>query len=209
MVLLHSNYFFSLRTCCQCLAIILGMNEKQLNALLSNKISKDESIKFAVQNELISSKTEKEPTTETHLLQSTNDFITRSFLSKQLTLVGDLFLPIYDPTKTKQTNIIEVESTKNNLRRISLGIAAKKAVCLVGAVGSGKSCLVEHLAAKTGRVLGDSFVKVQLGDQTDSKMLLGNYRCTDVPGEFVWQAGVLTQVMKLFLCEFQVLYVLF
>jgi hypothetical protein len=25
-------------------------------------------------------------------------------------------------------------------------------------------------------------------------MLLGSYRCTDVPGEFVWQPGVLTQV---------------
>jgi len=37
-------------------------------------------------------------------------------------------------------------------------------------------------------------MKVQLGDQTDSKMLLGSYRCTDVPGEFVWQPGVLTQV---------------
>jgi midasin (ATPase involved in ribosome maturation) len=39
-------------------------------------------------------------------------------------------------------------------------------------------------------------VKVQLGDQTDSRMLLGSYRCTDVPGEFVWQPGVLTQVRK-------------
>lgn len=40
----------------------------------------------------------------------------------------------------------------------------------------------------------NGFLRIQLGDQTDSKMLLGQYRCTDVPGEFVWQAGVLTQV---------------
>jgi len=38
------------------------------------------------------------------------------------------------------------------------------------------------------------FLRIQLGDQTDSKMLLGQYRCTDVPGEFVWLPGVLTQV---------------
>ncbi|XP_033252736.1 midasin-like [Drosophila miranda] len=37
------------------------------------------------------------------------------------------------------------------------------------------------------------FLRIQLGDQTDSKMLLGQYRCTDVPGEFVWLPGVLTQ----------------
>lgn len=43
----------------------------------------------------------------------------------------------------------------------------------------------------------NGFLRIQLGDQTDSKMLLGQYRCTDVPGEFVWQAGVLTQVIIL------------
>jgi hypothetical protein len=37
-------------------------------------------------------------------------------------------------------------------------------------------------------------LKVQLGDQTDAKVLLGTYHSTDVPGEFVWTAGVLTQV---------------
>lgn len=41
----------------------------------------------------------------------------------------------------------------------------------------------------------NGFVRIQLGDQTDSKVLLGQYRCTDVPGEFVWQAGILTQAV--------------
>jgi len=39
------------------------------------------------------------------------------------------------------------------------------------------------------------FLRIQLGDQTDSKVLLGQYRCTDIPGEFVWQPGVLTQAV--------------
>ncbi|XP_068146092.1 LOW QUALITY PROTEIN: midasin [Drosophila tropicalis] len=41
----------------------------------------------------------------------------------------------------------------------------------------------------------NGFLRIQLGDQTDSKMLLGQYRCTDVPGEFVWLPGVLTQAV--------------
>lgn len=41
----------------------------------------------------------------------------------------------------------------------------------------------------------NGFLRIQLGDQTDSKMLLGQYHCTDVPGEFVWQPGVLTQAV--------------
>ena len=41
----------------------------------------------------------------------------------------------------------------------------------------------------------NGFLRIQLGDQTDSKVLLGQYRCTDVPGEFLWQPGVLTQAV--------------
>lgn len=50
--------------------------------------------------------------------------------------------------------------------------------------------------AKLGSKNG--FLRIQLGDQTDSKMLLGQYRCTDVPGEFIWQPGVLTQVRRFY-----------
>lgn len=55
-------------------------------------------------------------------------------------------------------------------------------------------CLFNATPCCLGRNSAPHFMKVQLGDQTDSKMLLGSYRCTDVPGEFVWQPGVLTQV---------------
>ena len=35
-------------------------------------------------------------------------------------------------------------------------------------------------------------LKIHLGDQTDSKLLLGTYLTTNVPGNFKWQPGVLT-----------------
>ncbi|XP_044727018.1 midasin-like, partial [Chrysoperla carnea] len=97
--------------------------------------------------------------------------------------------------KNFKSTLIEVESTKRNLKKIALAIAANKAICLSGPVGSGKTALVEHISAVTGRIVGDNLIKVQLGDQTDSKMLLGTYRCTDIPGEFIWQPGVLTQAI--------------
>lgn len=40
----------------------------------------------------------------------------------------------------------------------------------------------------------EKLLTVQLGDETDSKMMLGSYHCTDIPGEFVWQPGALTKV---------------
>lgn len=52
---------------------------------------------------------------------------------------------------------------------------------------------IQHSVRKNAPKNG--FLRIQLGDQTDSKVLLGQYRCTDVPGEFLWQAGVLTQAV--------------
>uniref|UniRef100_A0A1I8PDS0 Midasin n=1 Tax=Stomoxys calcitrans TaxID=35570 RepID=A0A1I8PDS0_STOCA len=50
-------------------------------------------------------------------------------------------------------------------------------------------------AAQQQMMAQNGFVRVQLGDQTDCKTLLGQYHCTDVPGEFVWLPGVLTQAV--------------
>ena len=58
--------------------------------------------------------------------------------------------------------------------------------------GCGKSALVDALAGATGN--GRDLVRMQLDDQVDAKSLLGAYVCTAVPGEFVWQPGLLTQV---------------
>nr|XP_048276589.1 midasin isoform X1 [Myodes glareolus] len=90
-------------------------------------------------------------------------------------------------------SFVLVESVCKNLQTLAVAVASQNAVLLEGPIGSGKTALVEHLAALTGRRKPPQLLKVQLGDQTDSKMLLGMYRCTDVPGEFVWQPGTLTQ----------------
>lgn len=107
---------------------------------------------------------------------------------------GGINVPIYNKNTKPQVKLVEVDSTKNNLRKLAIGVMSKKPINLLGPVGCGKSLMVEYMADKVGRVLGEDFIKIQLGDQTDSKMLLGTYRCTDIPGEFVWQPGVLTQV---------------
>ena len=102
-------------------------------------------------------------------------------------------------------------------------MAAGKPVCLCGPVGCGKTALVQHLSLITGKhinhiesmhviqyspallfyflnslghTLKNRFYQVQLGEEMDSKLLLGTYKCTDIPGEFIWQAGVLTKVEK-------------
>lgn len=174
------------------------MNEKQLQTLLRTKMNENVSSKYAIDYELKSSGScvstfEEIPISEIaeDLEQNVLKFAPKS---DHIVSLSGICLPVCDAKNVGNPNIVMVDSTKNNLRRIALGLASNQAVCLVGSVGSGKTCLVEYLASRTGRLLGDKFIKLQLGDQTDSKMLLGTYRCADIPGEFVWQPGVLTQV---------------
>ncbi|PIK60822.1 putative midasin [Apostichopus japonicus] len=92
--------------------------------------------------------------------------------------------------------IIPVQSTKTSLQNLALAIVSGSPVLLEGPVGSGKTSYVEHIANLTGRGNPCDLIKVQLGDQTDSKALVGTYRCTEIPGEFVWQPGPLTQAVQ-------------
>ena len=64
---------------------------------------------------------------------------------------------------------------------------------LEGASGAGKSTLIHELARLTGNT---DLIELHLDDSMDSKSLLGTYVCTDVPGEFRWQPGPLTQAVK-------------
>lgn len=63
-----------------------------------------------------------------------------------------------------------VDSTCRNLRRLALAVASQKPVLLEGPIGCGKTALVEFLAAVTGHAKTTEILKVQLGDQTDSKV---------------------------------------
>ncbi|CAK6975580.1 Hypothetical predicted protein [Scomber scombrus] len=120
-------------------------------------------------------------------------------LSHNVVAVCGVVLPRIVPRQTEQVNqkdLVLVDSTCRNLRRLALAVASQKPVLLEGPIGCGKTALVEFMAAVTGHTKATEILKVQLGDQTDSKMLLGMYRCTDIPGKFVWQPGTLTQAVS-------------
>ncbi|KAG0307077.1 AAA ATPase midasin [Dissophora globulifera] len=90
-------------------------------------------------------------------------------------------------------NLVLTETTKHNLHSIGLALSIGAPVMLEGVTGAGKTALVEEVARVTGR---DDLVKIHLGDQTDSKVLLGTYVSTSKPGSFKWQAGVLTTAVR-------------
>lgn len=66
--------------------------------------------------------------------------------------------------------LVPVPSMMANLRSLTLAVAAGSPVLLQGPVGCGKTSLVQHLAQRVGRNRAPEFMKIQLGDQTDSKV---------------------------------------
>ena len=76
--------------------------------------------------------------------------------------------------------LVAVASSERNLQSVALAVAGASPVLLQGPVGSGKTALVEHLAYLTGRTSSE-LVKIQLGDQTDSKVgLFVIFKCISV-----------------------------
>ncbi|XP_043927744.1 midasin [Protopterus annectens] len=120
------------------------------------------------------------------------DQIVSSDLSAGVVAVCGVLLPRLSLPDDQSNRLVLVESTCQVLQQLAMAVASQKAILLEGPIGCGKTALIEYLAARTSRVKPPHILKVQLGDQTDSKMLLGMYRCTDIPGQFVWQPGTLT-----------------
>lgn len=79
------------------------------------------------------------------------------------------------PNRVNEMEVVLVDSTCRNLRRLALAVASQMPVLLEGPIGCGKTALVEFMAAVTGHTKATEILKVQLGDQTDSKVSVNPY----------------------------------
>ena len=93
------------------------------------------------------------------------------------------------------SQLVETASTASNLRSLALALCLNAPVLLEGPTGCGKTALIYQLASLAGRTLDHAPLSIQMGDQTDSKALLGSYVCTDQPGQFRYQTGPLAQAV--------------
>uniref|UniRef100_A0A8C0ELF2 Midasin n=1 Tax=Bubo bubo TaxID=30461 RepID=A0A8C0ELF2_BUBBB len=207
-----------------CLALVTCMNDEHKLSFLKKIFNPEELIHFRlklleesqlqnVEQALVLANPDSSLWQKEKELQYTQGHIVSGDLSANVVAVCGIVLPRLQLVSEEQvcnrrsnsnfmfeqenntSRFVLVESAFTNLQNLAIAVAYQSPVLLEGPIGCGKTSLIEYLAAVTGRANPPHILKVQLGDQTDSKTLLGMYRCTDVPGEFVWQPGTLTQAV--------------
>uniref|UniRef100_A0A3P8RPW4 Midasin n=1 Tax=Amphiprion percula TaxID=161767 RepID=A0A3P8RPW4_AMPPE len=192
-----------------CLALVSHMTDNQKtiflrkvltsDEILHMKIALEETQQLEVEKALVLANQGSVMWRQEKANKFTRGQVVSEDLSSNVVAVCGVVLRRTAPRQPQQVNpkdLVLVDSTCRNLRRLALAVASQKPVLLEGPIGCGKTALVEFMAAVTGHIKATEILKVQLGDQTDSKMLLGMYRCTDIPGKFVWQPGTLTQAVS-------------
>ncbi|XVF27001.1 hypothetical protein REPUB_Repub14bG0069100 [Reevesia pubescens] len=89
-------------------------------------------------------------------------------------------------------NYVLTKSVKKHLRNLSRAVFIKRyPVLLQGPTSSGKTSLVQYLAAITGH----EFVRINNHEHTDLQEYLGTY-ITDAHGKLVFQEGVLVKAVR-------------
>ncbi|XP_077408316.1 midasin isoform X2 [Vanacampus margaritifer] len=190
-----------------CLALVTRMTDHQKNIFLSKVLTSDEILQMKIR----AFEEAQQTTVEKALVlanqgsslwhkenKCTQGQLISEDLSQNAVAIGGVMLSRTAEKQIEQVNerdMVLVDSTCLNLKRLALAVASQKPVLLEGPIGCGKTALVEFMASVTGHTKS-TILKVQLGDQTDSKLLLGMYRCTDIPGKFIWQPGTLTQAVS-------------
>ncbi|XP_048793738.1 midasin isoform X1 [Lagopus muta] len=194
-----------------CLALVTCMNDEHKLSFMKKIFSPEELTHFRlklleesqvqnVEQALVLANPDSSFWQKEKEVQYKQGHIVSSDLSANVVAVCGIVLPRLKLVSEEQwenttSHFVLVESACTNLQNLAIAVAFQSPVLLEGPIGCGKTTLIEYLAAVTGRTKPPHILKVQLGDQTDSKTLLGMYRCTDVPGEFVWQPGTLTQAV--------------
>ena len=192
----------------KCYQILFSLSDNQFQTLFGNEFSAEELTRLRIKYlDLFSPPI---PTVQIkdclQYEQFSNDldhyFDDKDF-SEEIVSVYGVLINKYKSCDSIETNpfsdenkIVLVPTTQSNIRSLALAVSYGKPVLIEGPVGCGKTLIIEYMSSLTGRYKAPHLMKVQMGDQIDTKILIGSHICTDIPGEFIWKAGPLTQAMK-------------
>ena len=103
----------------------------------------------------------------------------------------------------KRHSLILTPTTSRNLSLLGAAMCTyphPPPILVCGPPGSGKSSIVRELAhyccASSSSTSADDLLELHVDEETDSKTLIGSHTTTDIPGEFTWRPGALTQAVR-------------
>ncbi|KAK9375024.1 uncharacterized protein V1513DRAFT_425144 [Lipomyces chichibuensis] len=106
-----------------------------------------------------------------------------------------VLVPRHKPLSTSVSPLIYTCATINNVRSLAMVLRTASPLLITGPPGSGKSFLIDNLLSILSRTSND-IVKLHLGEQTDTKLLVGSYATGETPGSFMWKQGILASAVK-------------
>ncbi|XP_042401089.1 midasin-like [Zingiber officinale] len=87
---------------------------------------------------------------------------------------------------------VMTSTIRRSFEMILMAVGQRWPILLHGPAGSGKTAIINMLA----EISGNQVLFIHMADEMDSKMLIGNYVCSNQPGEFRWHPGSLTQAIS-------------
>ncbi|KAK9455864.1 hypothetical protein V1511DRAFT_320492 [Dipodascopsis uninucleata] len=121
--------------------------------------------------------------------------IDNSCLNPRVANLCGVLAPRYKVTSHIDSKIVYTPTTCRNILSIARYIRTSSPLLITGAPGCGKTFLIDHLVSSLGYEQA-SIVRLHLGDQTDTKLLVGTYSTGEVPGSFVWKQGILANAVQ-------------
>jgi len=106
---------------------------------------------------------------------------------------------------TDRQGLVMTATTSRNISLLGTALCSDPyppPILVCGPRGSGKSSLIRELAHYCSTPNGDDtstmddLLELHVDEETDSKTLLGSYAATDIPGEFTWRPGALTNAVR-------------
>jgi midasin (ATPase involved in ribosome maturation) len=112
------------------------------------------------------------------------------------TIISQFFNSKNKMASTFINEFCPLPSSKPFISRLINATSNNDPILLCGPPACGKSILARYLFNNQFcKPTYQRFVRVQLSDHIDARQLIGQYCCSEIPGEFVWRPGPIAEAL--------------
>jgi midasin len=153
-----------------------GMNELEESVLSSLELILSNECSVSQQQENNDNNNNNDKSVDSKLIISGLDFPSQ-FVDVCGVILTTHFTAKQTLSSIQSNDFVYTKTSKQNIREVGLCLSNNKPILLAGESGCGKSAIINELARRTGNL--EDIVILHLGEETDSKSLIGTYVSTE------------------------------